>query len=390
MDIPEELIDLILGHLGSSLDTLLNCTLVKRSWTHAARARLLHKLSFRFSSNHTFPNLTALAKCISTDPSLAQHVSTLELRQTQPSVEIYTKTYTASEQHSLVVSLLAQMTCVRELRLVAIDWAALPETISSAILELLSGHMISKLHFEFFKISSASELARLISSPQSLQTLCLVQLYPLQNSNDTVGVPVGRKNGATLQSLELGTILNFHILDALFCTENRLDFSALRKLCLSANYPPALKSLMNVVGPSIEELFLSTKTLTEPSAPFDLSLASMPKLLRLELTDGITQEALESLFGTLESPHPLREIIVHKDDWVRHSLNAAQTYYLQPALEELTRVEYRIMDHNDEGMRHVYEEAFARLYERGIFFLVQEEPRAVWTQWGLQRYAYVH
>ncbi|KAG6897018.1 hypothetical protein C0992_004663 [Termitomyces sp. T32_za158] len=249
--------------------------------------------------------------------------------------------------------------------------------------------MISKLHFEFFKISSTSELARLISSPQSLQSLCLVQVYPLQSSNNAVGAPMGQKGGAILKSLKLGTILNFNILDALFCMENRLDLSSLRKLCLAVNYPPALKKLMSVVGPSIEELLLSTKTLNSPSASFDLSLASMPKLLRLELTDGITQEALESLFGTLESPHPLREIVVHKDDWVRHSLNDAQTFYLQPALVGLKRVEYRIMDHEDEGMRHVYEEAFAMLYEKGIFFLVQEESTAMWSHWGLQRYTYM-
>ncbi|KAG6901712.1 hypothetical protein C0995_008874 [Termitomyces sp. Mi166 len=407
MNLPEELVDIILGYLSLSPGTLLNCTMVKRSWTHIARAHLLYCHTFRLSTPSTTSSLTAFTECIHTDPPLAQRVSILELRKTQISEYRYdtSKDTGISDEDLLLAPLLPRLIRVQELRLIGFNWTTVPQIVSSAILALLSGSMISTLHFEVFRMTSTTEFARFISSSRSLKTLRLVQIYVPQDPNDAVALSVGRRDGATLQSLELGTMLNSHILDALFRAENTLNFSALRKLCLvHANHPSVLKKLVNVVGPSIEELILSTRTVTgafdtpfgettlrntlEPQVPFDLSLACMPKLLRLELTDGMTQEALESLFGTLKGPHPLREIVVHEDDWVRHALNAAQAYYLQPALGKLTRVEYRIMDHNQwEGMKRVHQEAFAMLREKGVFFLVQEEFKTTWPRWGLQRYA---
>lgn len=270
-DVPQELIDLVVDSIEDDRRSLINSSLVCRSWSHATRRHLFRRANF----NTGFRNISStLDRSASDDHSLHRFQLLNDILRDRPSIaynirEVVISGAIAHESslwsraEPLITSVLSRFRRVNSLTLHEVQWKSLSTQFKQALVSIFSSPSLGNVKLHRFS-APLPTIFSLLGMAENLKSLC--------SAYTPTGAEYGhdsfeRTGRVELHSLDLGTCNHFeNFAGFLLDPECPVDISHLQSLRMTdVNDVPSCGQLLRAAAKTLETL-----ELWAPSSRFSL------------------------------------------------------------------------------------------------------------------------
>lgn len=266
-DVPQELVDLVVDSIDDDRRSLINASLVCRSWSLATRPHLFRRADFSIGfhnipdsldryapDDHSFHRFHLLDQIIQDRPSIAYNI-----RDVAISGAIGHNSSLWSRAEPLITSILSRLRRVNHLTLQEVQWKFLTVQCKQALVSIFSSPCLGSVKLHRFSaplptIFSLLGMAKNLKSLSSSYTPIGGTEYGHASFEPTAPVE--------LRSLDLGTCNNFEdFVGFLLDPECPIDISHLQNLRMTdVRDVPSCGQLLHAAGKTLETLELWAPT----------------------------------------------------------------------------------------------------------------------------------
>ncbi|KAJ7131707.1 hypothetical protein C8R43DRAFT_657570 [Mycena crocata] len=257
MQLPQELLDLIVEEIPDDLSTFKACSLTSRAFVTSARARLFHTVRLLPPSRYPTAKETTpcqkFYKLLSSCPHLAVLVKDLRIVEGNDRDQEWQGLDNsgarwiskASRTLSLILPLLhLERFCFQAKP--KLDWETLSRSLKSALKDLFAAPQLRVLVLRGIVIKTPQNLISMITEGNGLRSLALSYIMARRRVPE-LSIPSGWQ--PRLQSLAFSD----HYTSARFARAlmaSNIDFSHLRSLSLSGLNNPEIRALLEAFPPT--------------------------------------------------------------------------------------------------------------------------------------------
>ncbi|GLB38864.1 hypothetical protein LshimejAT787_0600260 [Lyophyllum shimeji] len=315
--LPQELIEAIVDHLHDDTLTLKACASVSRIWTHRCRIHLLHSgVVFNFPDATVSPSesetkikdgVTAFQHLLSTQPSMAEHVRSLEVRNL---------VWRLSEEWThLLVEVMKHLRHVEHLTFRRVRWYFLTDAVKQEFGVILRLPTLISLSFDEFITWHPSTFPDLLILPPNLKDLQISEYRCIDHTNEATLPTSNHKRLHPLDSLSIcmGAGVQATLLpQLLFGGQNpSYDAGAIRRLRLSETCrEESVRFVWEAARPTLEEYeIVAGNGGNNEALRSTTSLRMLPRLKRLIVPHTYLEWLTDLEFVSHhDDPHPLEEL----------------------------------------------------------------------------------
>ncbi|RDB25534.1 hypothetical protein Hypma_006311 [Hypsizygus marmoreus] len=339
--LPQEIIDTIISQLHRDPNSLINCSLVCRSWTYWSQVHLIQDVvcdldPFQASVESTKIKIMSLHSCLTNSPQLSRHVTSFELRNVR-SLDL--KTW--DDAYYFLADILECLQRVKRLSLQRVDWDLLSAELQDALVGMLKQPALEILDCWLLQVRDQSTFVELLSYPPNLKDLRVTGIGQHYGPHHWMLPVVNRKR--QLHSLDITPWNEDTFFTCFLEPQWFLDLTSLRHLRISNTCTNHFAlHLLEIAAPTLEHLDLTADDGLFFGAGVVVDLSRLPLLKSLTISAGFTTPVFTANPGDVK--HCLREVHVRVSDPLStQSWKELDELFAHPGLSALRRVAFHFV-----------------------------------------------